>query len=113
MEAHDNYNLYDLLQTLHPNEEVAGLVKRSELAGHEPALPGYDPLCQLGQEFMRTKLVATGPDGEITLWIVRGHEFYNAPDFVNQVQLGSGQSKQGINCLYPKLDQFEDKSFLS
>ena len=21
-----------------------------------------------------------------------------------------GQSKQGINCLYPKLDQFEDKS---
>ena len=66
VEAHDNYNLYDLLQTLHPNEEVAGLVKRSELATAMNLFFQGMTFMQLGQEFMRTKLVATGPDGEIT-----------------------------------------------
>ena len=86
MEAHDNYNLYDLLQTLHPNEEVAGLVKRSELATAMNLLFQGMTFMQVGQEFMRTKLVPTGPEGEITpLDRERAMNSYNAPDFVNQV----------------------------
>lgn len=41
---------------------------------------------QVGQEFLRTKLVATGEDGEVTPqdreWAMNS---YNAPDAVNQV----------------------------
>ena len=41
VEAHDNYNLYDLLQTLHPNEEVAGFSQALRVGyGYEPALQG-------------------------------------------------------------------------
>ncbi|WP_049489250.1 type I pullulanase [Streptococcus parasanguinis] len=98
VEAHDNYNLYDLLQTLHPNEEVAGLVKRSELATAMNLLFQGMAFMQLGQEFMRTKLVATGPDGEITpLDRERAMNSYNAPDFVNQVNWDLvSQNKESI-----------------
>ena len=53
---------------------------------------------QLGQEFMRTKLVATGPDGEITpLDRERAMNSYNAPDFVNQVNWDLvSQNKESI-----------------
>ena len=111
VEAHDNYNLFDLLQTLHPNEEVAGLVKRSELATAMNLLFQGMTFMQLGQEFMRTKLVATGPDGEITpLDCERAMNSLQCSRFCESGQLGSGQSEQGINCLYPKLDRLEDKS---
>ena len=99
MEAHDNYNLYDLLQTLHPNEEVAGLVKRSELATAMNLLFQGMTFMQLGQEFMRTKLVATGPDGEITpLDREQGHEFPTMLQiFVNQVNWDLvSQNKESI-----------------
>ena len=98
VEAHDNYNLYDLLQTLHPNEEVAGLVKRSELATAMNLLFQGMTFMQLGQEFMRTKLVATGPDGEITpLDRELAMNSYNAPDFVNQVNWDLvSQNKESI-----------------
>ncbi len=68
-------------------------------------------LCN-GQEFMRTKWVAIVPDGEITPLIVErpGMNSYNVCIFVISLTSGSGQSKTRINCLYPKLDQFEDKS---
>ena len=53
---------------------------------------------QLGQEFMRSKLVATGPDGEITpLDRERAMNSYNAPDFVNQVNWDLvSQNKESI-----------------
>ena len=55
--------------------------------------------------------MATGPDGEITpLDRERAMNSYNAPRFCESGQLGSGQSEQGINCLYPKLDRLEDQS---
>ena len=52
---------------------------------------------QLGQEFMRTKLVATGPDGEITpLDRERAMNSYNA-QIVNQVNWDLvSQNKESI-----------------
>ena len=59
---------------------------------------------QLGQEFMRTKLVATGPDGEITpLDRERAMNSYNAPDYVNQVNWDLVSQNKESNCLYPSL----------
>ncbi len=48
----------------------AGLVKRSELATAMNLLFQGMTFMQLGQESLETKLVAAGPDGQITPWIV-------------------------------------------
>ena len=86
VEAHDNYNLFDLLQTLHPHEDKEDLVKRSELATAMNLLFQGMTFMQVGQEFMRTKLVPTGSEGELThMDRERAMNSYNAPDFVNQV----------------------------
>ena len=86
VEAHDNYNLHDLLATLHPEENEAQVMKRVETATAMNILMQGMAFMELGQEFGRTKLVATGNNGEITHEDrERAMNSYNAPDRVNQV----------------------------
>ncbi|MFC3927076.1 type I pullulanase [Streptococcus caprae] len=86
VEAHDNYNLNDLLLELHPDDSQADHVKRVELATGMNLLMQGICFMELGQEFMRTKLYPTGPDGQLT-WAdkERAMNSYNAPDEVNQI----------------------------
>ncbi|MEW4353660.1 type I pullulanase [Streptococcus pneumoniae] len=86
VEAHDNYNLHDLLATLHGNEDKETLTKRIELATAMNLLLQGMSFMELGQEFSRTKLVATGLHGKLTPSDrERAMNSYNAPDEVNQV----------------------------
>ena len=86
VEAHDNYNLHDLLAALHPEENESQVMKRVETATAMNILMQGMAFMELGQEFGRTKLVATGNNGEITHEDrERAMNSYNAPDRVNQV----------------------------
>ena len=86
IEAHDNYNLNDLLTLLHPGESEEELEKRVYLANALNLLMQGLCFMQLGQEFQRTKLVATGQNGEYTDGdYARARNSYNAPDAVNAV----------------------------
>ena len=86
VEAHDNYNLHDLLTTLHPTEDQASIMKKVETATAMNLLMQGISFMELGQEFGRTKLVATGENGELTHDDrERAMNSYNAPDAVNQV----------------------------
>ena len=84
--AHDNYNLHDLLKTLHPTESESRIMKKVETATAMNLLMQGMAFMELGQEFGRTKLVATGENGELTHEDrERAMNSYNAPDSVNQV----------------------------
>lgn len=86
IEAHDNYNLNDLFWHLHPADDDQTHVKRLELANALNLLMQGMCFIQLGQEFGRTKLYPTGPDGQLTQADrERAMNSYNAPDQVNQV----------------------------
>lgn len=86
VEAHDNYNLNDLLWELHPEDSEEEHIKRVELATGINLLAQGICFMQLGQEFFRTKRFATGEDGELTHDDKeRAMNSYNAPDSVNQV----------------------------
>ena len=86
VEAHDNYNLHDLLKTLHPLESDKRIMKKVETATAMNLLMQGMAFMELGQEFGRTKLVATGENGELThADRERAMNSYNAPDSVNQV----------------------------
>ena len=86
VEAHDNYNLHDLLATLHPTESEERIMKKVETATAMNLLMQGMAFMELGQEFGRTKLVATGENGELTHDDrERAMNSYNAPDSVNQV----------------------------
>ena len=86
VEAHDNYNLHDLLATLHPTEDQASIMKKVETATAMNLLMQGISFMELGQEFGRTKLVPTGENGELTHDDrERAMNSYNAPDVVNQV----------------------------
>ena len=86
VEAHDNYNLHDLLATLHPTEDQASIMKKVETATAMNLLMQGISFMELGQEFGRTKLVPTGENGELTHDDrERAMNSYNAPDDVNQV----------------------------
>ena len=86
VEAHDNYNLNDLLATLHPTEDQASIMKKVETATAMNLLMQGISFMELGQEFGRTKLVPTGENGELTHDDrERAMNSYNAPDAVNQV----------------------------
>ncbi|MBJ6745652.1 type I pullulanase [Streptococcus sp. 121] len=86
VQAHDNYNLHDLLQELHPGEDVAIRWRRQELATVLNLLMPGMTFMEAGQEFGRTKLRATGPDGQVTQDDKeRAMNSYNAPDAVNQI----------------------------
>ena len=86
VEAHDNYNLHDLLATLHQTENQASIMKKVETATAMNLLMQGISFMELGQEFGRTKLVPTGENGELThADRERAMNSYNAPDTVNQV----------------------------
>lgn len=86
VEAHDNYNLHDLLAELHPNDDELTRTKRIELATAMNLLLQGMSFMELGQEFSRSKLVATGANGNaIQADHKRAMNSYNAPDAVNQV----------------------------
>ena len=86
VEAHDNYNLHDLLATLHPTEAQGSIMKKVETATAMNLLMQGISFMELGQEFGRTKLVPTGENGELTHDDrERAMNSYNAPDAVNQV----------------------------
>ncbi|MBJ8349585.1 type I pullulanase [Streptococcus zalophi] len=86
VEAHDNYNLNDLLLELHPEDDHETHIKRVELATAMNLLMQGMSFMQLGQEFLRTKLFPTGENNTLT-WEdkERAMNSYNAPDTVNQV----------------------------
>lgn len=86
VEAHDNYNLHDLLAELHSDQDFEARKKRIELATGMNLLMQGMAFMELGQEWGRTKLVPTGPDGQLTAADKeRAMNSYNAPDQVNQV----------------------------
>lgn len=86
VEAHDNYNLNDLLWALNPNDDLELHTKRVQLATAMNLLMQGISFMQIGQEFLRTKLFATGQNNEITHSDrERAMNSYNAPDQVNQV----------------------------
>ena len=84
--AHDNYNLHDLLATLHPDQSSEQIMRKVETATAMNLLMQGMAFMEIGQEFGRTKLVATGENGELTHDDrERAMNSYNAPDSVNQV----------------------------
>lgn len=86
VEAHDNFNLHDLIEDLHPYEDELTKNKRVELATAMNLLLQGMAFMELGQEFFRSKLVATGPEGQLLHSDrERAMNSYNAPDAVNQV----------------------------
>ena len=86
VEAHDNYNLHDLLATLHPDQSSEQIMRKVETATAMNLLMQGMSFMEIGQEFGRTKLVATGENGELTHDDrERAMNSYNAPDSVNQV----------------------------
>lgn len=86
VEAHDNYNLNDLLWELHPQDSFETRAQRVELATGMNLLMQGICFMQLGQEFMRTKLYPTGPNGQLTQEDKElAMNSYNAPDQVNQI----------------------------
>ncbi|MGT2742022.1 type I pullulanase [Streptococcus plurextorum] len=86
VEAHDNYNLHDLMWALHPEDDEKIRKKRVALATAMNLTMQGVCFMQLGQEFMRTKLYPTGHDGQLTeADKERAMNSYNAPDQVNQV----------------------------
>ncbi len=86
VEAHDNYNLNDLMWHLHPNDDMEAHKRRIALASKMNLTLQGICFMQLGQEFMRTKLYPTGENGELTQEDKeRAMNSYNSPDEVNQV----------------------------
>ena len=86
IEAHDNYNLNDLMHHLHPHDSPENIEKRIYLANALNLTMQGMCFMQLGQEFQRSKMVATGEDGNYTeADVKRAMNSYNAPDEVNRV----------------------------
>ncbi|MCB8555675.1 type I pullulanase [Streptococcus vestibularis] len=86
IEAHDNYNLNDLMHHLHPHDLSEDIEKRIYLANALNLTMQGMCFMQLGQEFQRSKMVATGEDGNYTeADVQRAMNSYNAPDEVNRV----------------------------
>ncbi|TCD53533.1 type I pullulanase [Alloscardovia theropitheci] len=86
IEAHDNFNLNDLLIQLQSDDDELTHIERIELANGLNFVMQGMCFMQLGQEFLRTKLHPTGEDGEITVAdTLRAMNSYNAPDAVNRV----------------------------
>lgn len=86
VEAHDNYNLNDLLNALHPQDSYDIHIKRVELANALNVVMQGVCFMQLGQEFLRTKLHGSLPGGRISAQDrKRAMNSYNSPDVVNQI----------------------------
>ncbi len=86
VEAHDNYNLHDLLATLHPDQSSDQIMRKVETATAMNLLMQGMSFMEIGQEFGRTKLIPTGEHGQLTpADRERAMNSYNAPDSVNQI----------------------------
>ena len=111
VEAHDNYNLHDLLATLHPTEDQTSIMKKVETATAMNLLMQGISFMELGQEFGRTKLVATGENGELTHDDrERAMNSYNAPDGVNQVNWDLINERQDSIEFIRQIIQLKTKS---
>ena len=86
VEAHDNYNLNDLMWELHPDDSQETHIRRIEMASAMNVLMQGVAFMQIGQEFLRTKLYPTGNNGQLTSSDKQlAMNSYNAPDRVNQI----------------------------
>ncbi|MGT2932455.1 type I pullulanase [Streptococcus catagoni] len=86
VEAHDNYNLNDLFWALKPNDSLDIHRKRVQLATAMNILMQGVTFMQIGQEFLRTKLFATGKDNQLSQEDKeRAMNSYCSSDQVNQV----------------------------
>lgn len=104
IEAHDNYNLNDLMNHLHPEDSEEDIENRIYLANALNLSMQGMCFMQLGQEFQRTKMVGTGPDGAITNEDEqRAMNSYNAPDEVNQVDWNQVTLKKSLIAKVAKL----------
>ena len=104
IEAHDNYNLNDLMNHLHPEDSEEDIENRIYLANALNLSMQGMCFMQLGQEFQRTKMVGTGPDGAITNEDEqRAMNSYNAPDEVNQVDWNQVTLKKTLIAKVAKL----------
>ena len=111
VEAHDNYNLHDLLATLHPTEDETSIMKKVETATAMNLLMQGISFMELGQEFGRTKLVATGKNGELTHDDrERAMNSYNDPDAVNQVNWDLINERQDSIEFIRKIIELKTKS---
>lgn len=113
VEAHDNYNLNDLLWVLNPEDSKQDHVKRVQLASAMTILMQGIYFMQLGQEFLRTKLYPTGQDKELTQADrERAMNSYNAPDHVNQVDWRQVTLEQETVAIMKKLIYLKTKTAL-
>ena len=104
IEAHDNYNLNDLMHHLHPHDSPEDIEKRIYLANALNLTMQGMCFMQLGQEFQRTKMVATGEDGNYTeADVKRAMNSYNAPDEVNRVDWNQVTLKKDLVAKVAKL----------
>ena len=93
VEAHDNYNLHDLLVTLHPDHSSDKIMRQVETATAMSILMQGMSFIELGQEFGRTKLPCYWRKwrADFAADRERAMNSYNAPDSVNPGQLGFNQ----------------------
>ena len=104
IEAHDNYNLNDLMHHLHPHDSPEDIEKRIYLANALNLTMQGMCFMQLGQEFQRSKMVATGEDGNYTeADVKRAMNSYNAPDEVNRVDWNQVTLKKKLIAKVAKL----------
>lgn len=104
IEAHDNYNLNDLMHHLHPHDSPEDIEKRIYLANALNLTMQGMCFMQLGQEFQRSKMVATGEDGNYTeADVERAMNSYNAPDEVNRVDWNQVTLKKKLIAKIAKL----------
>ncbi|MBM7635259.1 type I pullulanase [Streptococcus saliviloxodontae] len=114
VEAHDNYTLNDLLLALHPQDNQETHDRRCQLASALNIISQGLCFMQLGQSFNRSKLVATGDKGQLTVSDKeRAMNSYNAPDKVNQIDWNLASPYQESDDFLKQLIQLkrEHKQF--
>ncbi|MFC6995403.1 type I pullulanase [Streptococcus loxodontisalivarius] len=121
IEAHDNYNLNDLLTVLHPDDSQEQRRQRILLANALNLSMQGMAFMQIGQEFMRSKISASGDNGQVT-WEDMNYAMnsYNAPDRVNSIDWNQVSNERDLIEAVAKwismkknFPEFSKKSFTS
>ncbi|EFR44168.1 type I pullulanase [Streptococcus pseudoporcinus] len=113
IEAHDNYNVNDLFWALNPDDDQVTHRKRVQLATAMTLLMQGVCFMQIGQEFLRTKRIATSQDGSLSQEdLQRAMNSYNAPDAVNQVDWRQVTKESETVAFVKKLIQLKTKTKL-
>ncbi|WP_159549084.1 type I pullulanase [Streptococcus halichoeri] len=111
VEAHDNYNLNDLLWALHPKDSDDTHRQRVQVATAINLLMQGIAFMQIGQEFLRTKLYPTGLGQKLTQEDQeRAMNSYNASDDVNQINWDYVSREQPTIAFVKKLLALKTKS---